>query len=100
MSSTSASSDPALSSVSICHTCNEIITTSQFIRVGSFKFHKDHFVCCECQNTLHGKKFHHKDSKFYCATDYVEKFCHTCRHCKQKIATGSVIQAFGGYYHP
>jgi len=90
----------ASSESSVCHTCGVAIATAQFIRVGGYKFHKDHFTCCVCATSLHGAKFHHKEGKFYCAHDYVDKFCHTCRHCKQKIATGSVIQAFGGYYHP
>jgi predicted Ser/Thr protein kinase len=41
-----------------------------------------------------------QDSKFFCADDYVKEYCDTCRHCKGKITSGSVIQAFGGYYHP
>lgn len=53
-----------------------------------------------CDKLLMEQKFHHKDGKFYCADDYVLKFCHTCRQCKEKILQGSVIQAFGGYYHP
>ncbi len=94
-----------------CHTCNGAIATAQFIRVGAYKFHKDHFTCVVCSSSLHGKKFHHKEGKFvsqrrttqscklacrcrqlltdrccdlslrqYCANDYVDKFCHTCRH--------------------
>ena len=39
-----------------------------------------------------GQKFNLKDGKFYCAEDYVKIFCKECRHCKQKIPTGSVIQ--------
>jgi len=73
---------------------------AQFIKVGEKKFHKQHFTCCMCDKPLHGQKFHLKENAFYCADDYILKFCHTCRHCKQKISTGSVIQAFGGYYHP
>jgi len=96
----SASGDGDAAGPHLCHTCLEPIVTPQFIRVGAYKFHKDHFTCSVCQTSLHGKKFHHKDQKFYCANDYVDKFCHICRHCHQKISTGSVIQAFGGYYHP
>lgn len=84
----------------ICYTCKMEITTSQFIRVGAYKFHKKHFTCSVCNASLHGQKFHHKDQKFFCSADYVKVFCHTCRHCNEKISSGSVIQAFGGYYHP
>src|SRR5690348_7664284 len=76
----------------VCHHCHESIKTSQFIRVGKYRFHKQHFSCTVCQQPLHGKKFHHKEGKFYCADDYVKNFCHTCRHCNEKIASGSVIQ--------
>ena len=84
----------------ICTTCNTEIKENQFIRVGAFKFHKDHFLCSVCNVSLHGGKFHHKDGAFYCATHYMDRFCHTCRQCGQKIGTGSMIQAFGHYYHP
>lgn len=103
MSSTQqASSNPQQSSQGppICHTCNQQITETQFIRVGAHKFHKDHFICIVCNVSLHGSKFHHKDGLFYCTRDYTNKYCHTCKHCNDKIVSGSVIQAFGSYYHP
>lgn len=77
----------------ICSRCSEEIKTPQFIRVDKYKFHKEHFTCVVCDKPLQGQKFNLKDGKFYCAEDFVSKFCHTCRHCGQKIATGSVIQA-------
>ena len=36
----------------------------------------------------------------FLANGLVVHNCHTCRHCNQKITNGSVIQAFGSYYHP
>lgn len=56
-----------------CHTCQGEIKAAQFIRVGEFKFHKDHFTCCMCNKSLHGQKFHPKDGKFYCADDFILK---------------------------
>lgn len=85
---------------SSCHRCKKVITNSQFIRAGEYKFHTNHFTCVVCDTSLHGQKFRPKAGQFYCEKDYVDKFCHTCRHCKQKIAHGAVIQAFGGFYHP
>ena len=68
--------------------------------MSSHKFHKDHFLCCECKVNLHGGKFHHKDGRFYCPQHYLAKFCHTCRQCGEKIGSGSMISAFNHYYHP
>jgi hypothetical protein len=59
-----------------CHTCQGEIKAAQFIRVGDFKFHKDHFTCCMCNKSLHGQKFHPKDGKFYCADDFILKVMH------------------------
>lgn len=91
---------PSAAGANRCHTCQGEIKAAQFIRVGEFKFHKDHFTCCMCNKSLHGQKFHPKDGKFYCADDFILKFCHTCGHCRNKILVGSVIQACGNFYHP
>lgn len=77
----------------ICHSCSQLITTSQFIRVNAFKFHTDHFTCITCKCSLHGSKFHHKEGQFYCQSDYVKKFCHTCRHC---VASDTAISLATG----
>lgn len=82
-----------------CNRCGEQIQTSQFLRVGEYKFHKQHFTCVNCDKHLQGQKFHVKERKFYCADCYVVQFAQTCRHCEKKILSGSVIQAFGGHYH-
>ncbi len=76
------------------------IATSQFIRVGDYKFHRGHFTCWGCNTDLHGNKFHHKEAQFFCSECFLARFCHTCRHCNEKIRESHVIQAFGGYYHP
>ena len=106
-STSSAQSPTPLSSllsgsaaVNTCSTCLQPITDSQFIRVSSFKFHKAHFLCSVCSVNLHGSKFHHKEGAFYCPQHYMDKFCHSCRHCGEKIGSGSMIAAFGHYYHP
>lgn len=84
----------------VCHRCEELIEQEQFIRVGEFTFHLNHFTCWVCDGNLHEKKFHHRNNQFFCPKDFVEKFCHSCRHCNEKIMVGRVVQAFGGYYHP
>lgn len=95
------SKPPGGSPTNYCAHCKDVIQDAQFIRVGDFAlFHTNHFVCCLCEKPLQGVKFHCKDGKFYCPDDYALKYCHTCRHCKEKIVSGNVIQAFGGYYHP
>ncbi len=84
----------------MCLRCVKPIATSQFIRVGDYKFHRGHFTCWGCNSDLHGNKFHHKEGQFFCSDCFLARFCHTCRHCKDKIRESHVIQAFGGYYHP
>lgn len=84
----------------VCHSCHLPITNIQFLRVGKFRFHKDHFTCTICNKSLHNEDFRTKEEKFYCAQDFIEKFCPVCRHCDNKITSGKAYQAFGGYYHP
>lgn len=83
-----------------CFKCKSALKDVQFVRVGDYTFHKEHFTCEICQKSLHGSRFHVKDEKFYCPEDFTEKFCQTCRHCQEKITTGQVVQALNGYYHP
>lgn len=84
-----------------CYRCKERLASKQFIKVGPYKFHKDHFTCVVCDKSLHGAKpqFRHKDGGFYCMKDYIEKFCFTCAFCNEKI-TGTLVPAFGKHYHP
>src|SRR5436305_1148563 len=42
---TSAAAAAAAAAAQRCHTCGGDIKEKQFIRVGEFKFHKDHFTC-------------------------------------------------------
>ena len=86
----------------VCAGCQQPISaSSQYIRVGSSDFHTDHFVCSVCSVSLNGnKKFFSKKGRLYCQKDYEQQFCDTCRQCKQKITSGSVIRACGGMYHP
>jgi uncharacterized CHY-type Zn-finger protein len=101
-STTADANDAALSSstANVCHTCKNSIATTQFIRVGTYKFHKEHFVCVVCSKSLHNMKFHLKDSQFYCSEDYIDRFRHTCKSCNQKITSGSIVQTYKSYYHP
>lgn len=84
----------------ICSSCKSEITDSAFVRVGAYKFHRDHFRCVVCSTSLSGGKFHQKDGLFYCAADFAAKFCHSCRSCGEKISGGKLVSAFGHYYHP
>jgi hypothetical protein len=83
----------------VCHSCRQVISTTQFIRVGNFSFHKEHFACFVCSKLLLDQRPRHRDGQFYCNEHFAERFCHTCRACGEKIVEGSVIRALGGYYH-
>lgn len=88
----------------ICHGCEEVIDLSvspQFVRAGSYCFHKDHFTCKVCATNLQapGTKYIHKDGSFYCKKDYEDLFLPTCAHCNGKITTKRLVQALGNHYH-
>eukprot|EP00456_Euglypha_rotunda_P019871 TRINITY_DN1751_c1_g1_i1.p1 TRINITY_DN1751_c1_g1~~TRINITY_DN1751_c1_g1_i1.p1 ORF type:complete len:204 (+),score=23.98 TRINITY_DN1751_c1_g1_i1:27-614(+) len=89
----------------ICFECNEPIKTNQFVRVGKSSFHQNHFLCTACKRDLSkgDVKFHKREDegKFYCAKDYVDKYCNACEHCKQKIPPDvSFLAVMGKHYHP
>ncbi len=84
----------------ICCDCKLPIKVTQFLRVGNYSFHPDHFCCHECRKSLIGEeKPRFRDGQFYCTDHFAQKFCFRCESCNELIVEGNYIGVSGVYYH-
>ena len=88
-----------------CARCNEAIRGSGLKALGC-AWHKDCFVCFECQQPFAGGKILQKEGKPYCETDFRRLFgggsaggnSKTCRACNENIS-GPFMKALDGFWH-
>eukprot|EP01116_Phalansterium_solitarium_P002343 TRINITY_DN122_c0_g1_i3.p1 TRINITY_DN122_c0_g1~~TRINITY_DN122_c0_g1_i3.p1 ORF type:complete len:392 (-),score=80.57 TRINITY_DN122_c0_g1_i3:121-1296(-) len=80
-----------------CFRCKHPIHKSAINAAGKF-WHKEHFVCYQCDQPLLGGKFYDKDGQLYCDSDYLRLFARKCSRCRQPILA-KVIEANGLFFH-
>jgi hypothetical protein len=62
-------------------------------------YHVGHFFCRECGKPFdEDSTFMEHDGHPYCEKDYLAKFAHKCKGCKEDI-TSSFLEALGGKWH-
>lgn len=69
-----------------CQACQGAITVGG-ISYKQTPYHRDCFVCAQCNATLAGQKFSMKDARPYCAACYVRHFAKRCQACGQAIVS-------------
>ncbi|KAM7541669.1 hypothetical protein Aperf_G00000011958 [Anoplocephala perfoliata] len=72
-----------------CVKCQAVINKGGITYKGQ-PWHKECFLCANCNNQLAGQKFTSKDDKIYCANCYSELFAKRCSACSKPIS------GFGG----
>ncbi|XP_040574172.1 prickle planar cell polarity protein 3-A [Lepeophtheirus salmonis] len=80
-----------------CNKCKKIMTTGG-VTFKNEAWHRECFVCCNCNTTLTGQKFASRNDKPYCADCFGELFAKRCTACCKPItgAGGTRFISFEG----
>ncbi len=82
----------------ICDYCKRIITNNDYVQTEGIYFHKKHFFCSGCSQSLVNNKFVRKNNANYCAKCYENKFILKCANCGELI-NGKYLALHGKNYH-
>jgi len=74
----------------ICAACDEPIKTNEYVKAEEHHWHKEHFVCWDCDSYLAGKKYIVSDSKPYCLDCHTKSFSKKCSTCNWTIPPDSI----------
>ncbi|MCP4704693.1 MAG: hypothetical protein GY865_08795, partial [candidate division Zixibacteria bacterium] len=82
----------------ICDYCKRLITDASGVQVENKYYHKSHFICEGCSQSLVGKEFIRKNDNLLCKKCYEVKFTLKCVICGETIQ-GQYLQRNGQIYH-
>ncbi|ORZ21425.1 hypothetical protein BCR42DRAFT_407531 [Absidia repens] len=81
-----------------CQYCHTPIEEKSIHALGKY-YHVGHFFCRECGKPFdEDSTFMEHDGHPYCEKDYLAKFAHKCKGCKEDI-TGDFLEALNGKWH-
>lgn len=80
-----------------CTACEKPLE-GEFLRLGSEAYHKDCFICSECQHGIEGK-FYKLEGKPCCGSCW-EKQSAKCFICKEKATEKKIVAAHNIVFHP
>lgn len=81
-----------------CQACREV--GINLVPVGQFHFHREHFNCSVCSDSLLKQPFLSRDGIFYCKPDFLAKFVKTCSACSLPIDSGRLVNSGNDkHYH-
>ncbi len=68
----------------------KVIETNEYVKAEGHFWHKEHFVCWDCEVSLAGKKYIVTESKPYCLDCHDKSFSKKCSSCNWTIPPDSV----------
>lgn len=74
----------------ICAACDQSILTNEYVNAEGHFWHKEHFVCWDCENLLAGKKYIVSESKPFCLDCYTRSFSKKCNSCNWTIPPDAI----------
>lgn len=74
----------------ICAACDLSIESNEYVNAEDHFWHKEHFVCWDCESTLAGKKYIVSDSLPYCLDCHQKSFSKKCNSCNWTIPPDSI----------
>lgn len=80
-----------------CTACSKPLD-GEFLKLGSESYHKDCFICSECQHGITGK-FFKLEGKPCCESCWEAKSS-KCFICKQKVLDKKIVAAHNIVFHP
>uniref|UniRef100_A0A1B0A9X3 LIM zinc-binding domain-containing protein n=1 Tax=Glossina pallidipes TaxID=7398 RepID=A0A1B0A9X3_GLOPL len=86
-----------MSSESICHKCNEVITHRIITALGK-TWHPEHFACKDCQQPIEEATFNIHEGEPVCSKCFLKNYSGKCHGCKQPILERT-IKALGQTWH-
>lgn len=73
-----------------CAACDTVIETNEYVKAEDNFWHKEHFVCWDCENSLAGKKYIVSHSKPFCLDCHTKSFSKKCNSCNWTIPPESI----------
>lgn len=73
-----------------CAACDMVIDTNEYVKAEDHFWHKEHFVCWDCETTLAGKKYIVFESKPHCLECHTKNFSKKCNSCNWTIPPDSI----------